>query len=214
MSLSFVQRTAIYDISYRIPIYDSEYCRCYGLVGGRYVQLWENFGWRTVSAEFDGTTGQDDVALYSEVTSNNLWGADIGLGSEFFMGHGFAFSLDGRYATLLNFAKEEAKYTRGDFAIGNKRATRQFDVVPELQATANVWWYPFSGCQIRFGYDAMAFFNTYAAQQPIDFNYSSVDPGWSKVNRYLESVSNAGVGFTSLASAGSNRENSPRPSAA
>ena len=194
MSLSFVQRTAIYDINYRIPIYDSEYCRCYGLVGGRYVQLWENFGWRTVSAEFDGTTGQDNVALYSEVTSNNLWGADIGVGSEFFLGHGFAFSLDGRFATLLNFAKEEAKYDRADFAIGNKRATRQFDVVPELQATANVWWYPFSGCQIRFGYDAMAFFNTYAAQQPIDFNYSSVDPGWSKVNRYLTGF-NAGVGF-------------------
>jgi hypothetical protein len=194
MSLSFVQRTSIYDISYRIPIYDSEYCRCYGLVGGRYVQLWENFGWRTVSAEFDGTSGQDDFATYTNITSNNLWGADIGLGTEFFLGHGFAFSLDGRYATLLDFAREEAKYDRGDFAIGNKRSVRAFTVVPELQATANVWWYPFNGCQIRFGYDAMAFFNTYASEQPIDFNYGSVDPGWQKVNRYLTGF-NAGVGF-------------------
>ncbi len=194
MSLSFVQRTTIYDITYRIPIYDSQYCRCYGMVGGRYVQLWEDFGWRTVSAEFDGTTGQDNTANYSCVTSNNLWGADIGLGSEFFLGHGFAFSLDGRYATLLDFAREEATYVRGDEAIGTKRATRQFCVVPELQATANVWWYPFSGCQVRFGYDAMAFFNTYASETPVDFNYSSVDPGWQKTTRYLTGF-NAGVGF-------------------
>jgi hypothetical protein len=194
MSLSFVQRTSIYDITYRIPIWESQYCRCYGLVGGRYVQLWEDFNWRTVSAEFDGTTGQDNTANYSAVTSNNLWGADIGLGTEFYLGHSLAFSLDGRYATLLDFAREEAMYVRGDDAIGTKRGTRQFCVVPELQATANVWWYPFSGCQVRFGYDAMAFFNTYASETPVDFNYSSVDPGWQKTTRYLTGF-NAGIGF-------------------
>jgi hypothetical protein len=194
MSLSFVQRTSIYDITYRVPIYNSEYCRCYGMVGGRYVQLWENFSWRTVSTTWDGTAGQDDFATYNALTSNNMWGADIGLGSEFYMGHGFAFSLDGRYATLMNFAREQAKYVRGDFAIGNKRAVRKFDVVPELQATANVWWYPFSGCQVRFGYDAMAFFNTYGTEQPVDFNYGSMTPGWQKINRYLTGF-NAGIGF-------------------
>ena len=54
MSLSFVQRTAIYDISYRIPIYDSEYCRCYGFLVGLVVTCssGENLGWRTVSAGF------------------------------------------------------------------------------------------------------------------------------------------------------------------
>lgn len=194
MSLSFVQRTSIYDVTYRIPVWQSEYCRCYGLTGGRYVQLWENFQWRTVSANFDGTTGQDNVAWYSALTSNNLWGPDIGVGSEFYLSHGFSFSLDGRFAPLLNFAREQAKYERADFAIGTKRAVRRFDIVPELQATANVWWYPFNGCQIRFGYDAMAFFNTYASETPVDFNYGSVDPGWQKTTRYLTGF-NAGIGF-------------------
>ncbi len=194
MSLSFVQRTSIYDITYRVPIWQSEYCRCYGLVGPRYVQLWENFNWRTVSAEFDGTSGQDDFATYSNITSNNLWGADIGVGTDFYVGHGFAVTLDARYATFLDFVHEEAKYDRGDFAIGNKRAKKEFTVVPELQATANLWWYPFNGCQIRFGYDFMSFFNTLASQEPIDFNYGALDPGWQHITRLLYGF-NAGVGF-------------------
>ena len=195
MSLSFVQRTSIYDITYRIPIYQSEYCRCYGLIGPRYAQLWENFSWRTVSANFDGTTGQDNVALYSNVTSNNLWGVDAGLGSEVYIGKGFALSFDARYATFMDFGREITKYERADFAIGNKRSRRVFTVVPELQGTFNAWWYPINGCELRAGWDAMGFFNTFASETPVDFNYSSVDPGWSKTTRYLTGFT-CGISFT------------------
>ena len=104
-------------------------------------------------------------------------------------GHLFNF-----FAATQNFAREQAKYERADFAISNKRAIRRFDVVPELQLTGNIWWYPTNGVQLRLGYDAMSFFNTYATEQPVDFNYSSVDPGWQKTTRYLTGF-NAGIGF-------------------
>jgi hypothetical protein len=194
MSVTFVQRTSIYDINYRIPVYNGEYCRSYGTCGGRYVQMWEAFTWRTVDAEFDGTSSQNDVAVYNNITANDLWGAYVGAGTEFYIGKGFAISLDAKAAGLMDFAKEIAKYTRGDMAIGFKRSQRDYSFVPELQGTVNCWWYPFEGCQVRVGYDAMNFWNTFASEQPVDFNYGSSNPGWQRTYRYLGGFQ-AGIGF-------------------
>ena len=37
-------------------------------------------------------------------------------------------------------------------------------------------WYPIEGVQINIAYDAMGFFNTISTPQPVDFNYSAVNP--------------------------------------
>ncbi len=35
-------------------------------------------------------------------------------------------------------------------------------------------WYPLPSVQVRLGYNAMAFFNTFSSPRPIDFNYGSL----------------------------------------
>src|SRR5262249_43152166 len=121
-------------------------------------------------------------------------GPDVGLGLEWYLGHGFAISAEGQAAPLADFVREIAKYQREDFAIGSKRNHRVFQFVPEVQGKFNVWWYPIEGVQIRVGYEIMAFFQTLASPSPVSFNYGALNPAWDKVNRYIDGF-NAGIAF-------------------
>jgi hypothetical protein len=194
MSLSFVQRFSQYDLSGRFPIFETDYCRCYGRVGPRYVNMWERFSWRTVGEDFAGQAGPDDVAIYSNVVSNQMYGINVGLGTEWYIGKGFSVSLDGNTAGLVDIVHEIAKYERGDLVIGNKRAKRDYNVVPELSASINVWWYPFEGVQIRAGYEIMSFFNTLSAPDPVSFNYGGLDVNYKSTTRFFDGF-NFGIGF-------------------
>lgn len=120
--------------------------------------------------------GLEDLAIYSNKIANRLYGAVVGCGSEWYLGHGFAFSLDLRGALHLDFAKERFKYERGDRFISHKRSRSEFTLVPELDAFANIWWYPIEGVQIRVGYDFMCYFNTVSSRQPVSFDYGTLDP--------------------------------------
>src|SRR5262249_2204320 len=53
-TIEFVQRFTQYDLTGRVPIFETDYCRCYGLVGVRHVSLWERFKWRVVAEDFNG----------------------------------------------------------------------------------------------------------------------------------------------------------------
>ena len=67
--------------------------------------------------------------------------------------------------------------------------------VPELEGQFNLWWYPTEGIQIRVGYSLMAFFNTVASKQPIDFNFGGLNPTWDEgVYRLFDGI-NAGISF-------------------
>jgi len=194
MSLDFVQRFTQYDVTGRIPVFETDYCRCYGLVGARYVSLWERFAWRTVSENFLGEGGQDDVAIYNNIVSNQMYGPNVGIGSEWYLGNHFAATLEGRAAAMIDFVHEIAKYYRGDFAIGSKRARRDYKLVPELEARAAVYWYPIEGVEVRAGYDLMNFFNTVSAAHPVSFNYGGLDPTYQQTYRLLDGFF-AGIGF-------------------
>jgi hypothetical protein len=194
MSISFTQRYSQYDITGRIPVFETDYCRCYGLIGPRYVSMWENFGWRTVSQDFTGAGGQDDVAIYYNIVSNQMYGVDAGIGSEWFLGHGFAATIEGRAAALIDFVHEIAKYQRGDFAIGHKRARRDYKAVPEGEARVALYWYPIEGVEIRVGFDIMGFLNTVSSPHPVVFNYGSLDPTYQQTSRLLDGFF-AGIGF-------------------
>jgi hypothetical protein len=194
MNIDFVQRYTQYDILGRIPIFETDYCRCYGLVGARHVSMWERFRWRTVSETFDGQAGQDDVAIYSNIVSNQMYGVDIGLGSEWYFGHGFSVSLDAKAAGMIDFVHEIAKYERADFEIQSKRGKKDYTVVPELDGQINVWWYPIEGVQIRVGYEVMSFFNTISSKDPVSFNFGGLDPAWERTYRFFDGF-NAGIGF-------------------
>jgi len=193
-SISFVQRYDDWNLGGRIPIFDTDFCRAYGLVGGRHVSLWERFFWRTISENFDGSADPVDVALYTNVVSNQMYGVYIGSGMDWWLGHGFAISLDGKADILADFVLEYAKYERGDLAIASKRAKRDYEFVPEFDASLNVWWYPFEGVEVRVGYSIMEFLNTISSPDPVNFNYGGLDATWISTSRFFDGF-NAGITF-------------------
>jgi hypothetical protein len=194
MQIEFVQRYTQVDINARVPIYQDECNRCYGLVGPRFAWIWERFKWRTVSADFTGRSDPDDVATYTNIVSNRMYGVQCGLGTERYLFSGFSISLDLRAATLVDVVKERARYQRDDRSVLSKRSATQYTFVPELQAGLNLWWYPIEGVQLRVGYDFMVFFNTISSKEPISFNYGGLDPHWDRTVRYFDGF-NAGIGF-------------------
>ena len=195
MQTEFVQRTQGIDLTVRIPVYQDDYVRCYGLIGPRFVWFWERFKWRTVSYDFSGFASDKDVATYTNIVSNRMYGAHFGVGSEWNLKYGLSFSLDLRVAPLIDVVKERARYELGDKAISAKRSKTEYEFVPELQANANLWWYtPVEGLVVRFGYDFMAFFNTISSKEPVSFNYGSLDPHWDSTIRLLDGF-NAGLAF-------------------
>lgn len=200
MQVTLTQRFDQWDITGRIPIFQGDDDRFYAIVGPRVVALWERFRWRTVSSpDFDtGDVGPSDVALYSNVVSNRMYGLHIGCGEELRFGDTpmgtFAVSLDTQAAIMVNYVKARAKYEREDRATSAHRSRRLNTIVPELEAQLNLCWYPIEGVQMRFGYDVMGFFNTIAAPDPVSFNFGALDPPLERTFRFIHGF-NAGIGF-------------------
>jgi hypothetical protein len=182
--ISFLQRFEIYDINVRIPMQDSECWRTYGLIGPRHVIIWERFKWTTVTPEANGNTPPEDIAHYSNVVSNQLYGVHAGFGNEWMLGDtpagAFSVSLDLQAALYFNFVRGIPKYELSDKSTSASHKRRWYTFVPELEGQLNVWWYPWEGIVVRLGYDAMGFFNTVASPQPIDFNMQSITPGYER----------------------------------
>src|SRR5204863_3322243 len=119
-----------------------------------------------------------------------MYGVKVGTCNECYMGNGFSCSLDLQAAAFLNVVKERVKYERGDRHIGpeRKRARTDYTVVPEVRGTAFLNWFPYEGIEVKLGYDVMAFFNTVASKNPIDFNYSSVAPTFNREFRIIDGL--------------------------
>lgn len=200
MTISFVQRFDQWEFTGRIPVYDNDDVRFYGLFGPRLVSLWERFKWRTVSIPIDPNdfTGPEDAATYSVVVSNRLYGVHFGCGSECRLGDTpmgtFAVSFDAQAALFVDFVKARAKYERDDRETSSHSTVRYCTLVPELQGNVNLWWYPIEGVQLRVGYNAMTFFNTIASPRPINFNYQQPDAEYEHITRWFYGL-NAGLAF-------------------
>ena len=189
MTIDFVQRFDQAEIRYREPIFENEYYRCYGLVGPRMAWQWERFLWRTTSVDIFGQFfPANDVAIYTNIVSNRMYGAHLGTGHEVYLGYGFAVGAEVEAALFIDSVKEIAKYELGvkDSPGQMKRAKIQYTVVPEFQGKALVYWYPIEAVQVHFSYDLMAFFNTIAAPEPVSFNYGALDPAWQRRARYFD----------------------------
>jgi hypothetical protein len=202
MTLVFRQWFQQWEITYREPVWETETYRVNGLVGPRFTWIWEKFKWTTTSIgqNPDGTVleGPQFVGIYSNITSNRMYGVHAGCEQEWYLGRGFAFHLKTEAALFLDSAKEIAKYETAAKYLGlpqNKSSKVEWAVVPELQASAGLMWYPTEFVQIYAGYDFIAFFNTRASPRPIDFDYSNINPRWTHVNRWIDGV-NAGIAFT------------------
>jgi hypothetical protein len=205
MSIRFEQRLEKWELRFRIPVWETEYdpisnpqhlaLRTYGMVGLRHYWLWERFKWRTVDRDVFGNAQPSDVAVYSNVVSQPMYGPFIGWGAELYEGHGLSVSLDLFAGAYVNFVREIVRWEREDFVTGAKRARRVYTIVPETEAHLNIWWYPIEGVQIRLGYDLMALYNTIHSPRPVDFNFQGMAPDFPHRGVRLIDGWNLGIGF-------------------
>jgi hypothetical protein len=185
MTLAFWQRAEQFTITYRKPFYETDCYRASALVGPRYFWIQDKFRWTTTDIDtLSGQTAPQFVGIYNNEVDNNMYGFYTGLQQEWYLGWGLAAMLNLNGGLFLDSVKEAVDYERGDRGgPRNKRSRRLWQVVPEVQVTPSVMWYPLEGVQVKLGYDIFAFFNTIASPNPIDFNYSSINPGYSSTTR-------------------------------
>jgi hypothetical protein len=191
MTEAFIQRYQQWELTYRIPVFETENYRLSGLTGPRFVWIWERYQWTTHADSQNGSDSnptEADTGIYTNIDSNRMYGVKIGCSNEYYFGHGFAGQLDLQAAAFLDSVKEREKYELALKFIGpeNKRALRQFTFVPELQATASLQWFPTEFVQVRVGYDIFAFWNTLSSPRPIDFNYSSLTAPYESTFRLFD----------------------------
>jgi hypothetical protein len=195
--ITFTQRFDKYDITTRVPVYQNDCWRTYGLFGPRLMWQWERFWWRTVSVRFDGAGSPEWTADYTNVVSNYMYGVFIGCGNEFRCADTpigtFAVSLDLEADAMIDFVREIAKYEREDMFTSTHRSIRRPRPVPGFEANFNVWYYPIEAVQIRVGWNVIGLINTIASPNPVDFNMGALTPVYEHEFRILQGL-NAGVG--------------------
>jgi hypothetical protein len=199
MQLLLVQRFEYWDIGARIPMWQTDTYRTYGLMGAKHVSMWERFKWRTNDADPTGGASNETVADYFNVVSNQLYGPHMGGGAEWYMGStpigAFSVSIDGQAGLYFDFANVRASYVRADQLTGASRHRRLSSLVPGVDAKASLWWYPWEAIQCHVGFDGLAFFNTVGSPKPVDFNFGELSPHFEHgLFRYLYGFS-FGIGF-------------------
>jgi hypothetical protein len=195
--LEYIQRITQFEMTYRQPIYQTEYYRLSGLTGPRFFWIWERFRWLTI--DLDVASGASDASTnadYTNIVSNRMYGWKLGCSHEAYLGNGFALSLDLQAAVFMDIVREKAQYSLQAKHIPpvSKKTYTDYTIVPELQATPYVMWYPYEFIQIKFGFDYMLFFNTIGSPRPVDFNWGDVSPGYERVTRWLMGWQ-AGISF-------------------
>jgi hypothetical protein len=182
MTIDFEQKFQQWEMTWRETIYQTECYRLSALFGLRFAWSWERFRWRTSDYNFNGGIDPSAVSIYSNVISNRMYGAHVGLQSEYYLGHGIAAFAEAQGSLFMNIVKTRVKYELGAKHLppANKRALTSYTFVPEVEASVGLMWYPWEGVQFKFGYDFMAFFNTMTSPNPVTFDYSGLNPWFSQ----------------------------------
>jgi len=199
MQIQFLQRYEQVQLNARIPVWETDNYHAYGIFGPKAIVMWEEFTWRTVQRDVLGLATADTTAYYTNITSNRLYGAFVGSGHDWYLGSnplgGFAIDLSIDGGLYLDFVKERAGYQLGDKSSAARRSTNTYSVVPGIDGKIAAMWYPWEAISVRFGYSFMALFNTYASPRPIDFNFGTINPGYtSGINRLFHGF-DIGISF-------------------
>lgn len=195
MDIKFTQRYQQVEMGMRTPVFQTDYSRVYGIAGAKFAWFFERFTWMTQSIDANGLSGPADRANYSNTLSQRLYGPMVGAGHEVYLANQFSMSVDLTGAMLLGIVKSRVKYELGDQSTQNKRSNNLFQVVPNVNAAVNLWWYPIEGVQVRVGYNALTYFNTRRIDEPVGFDYGAMDPKYdTQWFRLLHGV-NVGIGL-------------------
>ena len=195
MTIEFTQRFQQLELMYRKPVYETDDYRLSAAVGPRFAWIWERFKWTTTDLNAAGNGSQNDAAAFTNIVSNRLYGINAGLMQEWYLGHGFAAQVDIQAALFANIVKERAKYefsyVKNATPI-SKRSKTVYTIVPEVQPSVGMAWYPVEGIEFRVNYDVMMFFNTIASPNPVNFSWGGLDPTYSSTFRIFDGF-NAGL---------------------
>jgi hypothetical protein len=195
MDIKFTQRFQQLQAGVRVPVLQSEYSRVYSAAGFQFDWFFERFFWRSVSQDVNGIANPQDAARYTNTLSQRMYGPFVGCGHEIFIHNQFSLSLDLTGALLLAVEKQRAKYILEDETVQSKWGREDFRLVPNANAAVNLWWYPIEGVQMRVGYQILTFYNTLYMDQPVGFNYGSINPGYNTQEFRLLHGFNVGIGF-------------------
>jgi hypothetical protein len=193
MTISYKKWYTEAEIGGRVPLFESNTSKIYGLGGARFHHFMERFKWLTQSYDLDGNSGPRDAAEYTNTLSQRMYGPYVGCGHEMYLGKRFSLSAELHGGAMLNVIKERAKYELLDNTIQNKRSLTELQFSPTAGANMNLWWYPVKGVQMRVGYQANTFYNTKRMSEAIGFNYGAIDPGYS--TQYFRMIHGVNVGL-------------------
>jgi hypothetical protein len=200
MTMQYTQRYTQSEIGARVPLFQTDYSRVYGIAAGKFAWLFDRFQWYTMDTDFFGVSNPQDQAWYTNTLSQRMYGPVVGCGHEIFLCNQFSLSCDLTGGLLLSVVKERVKYkleSPGNGGtiqpIASKASYDTWQLVPNANANLNLWWYPTEGVQLRVGYQALTYFNTTRMQEPVGFNYATPDPRYeTQVFRILHGF-NVGV---------------------
>jgi len=195
MTLEFTQRYQQLELMYRKPVYETDNYRMSALVGPKFVWIWERFKWIATDLDAVGDAGPQDAAAYTNIVSNRMYGANVGFAQEWYLGHGFSAQLDLKAQLFMNIVKERAKYEfsyQKDATPISKRSQTEYTVVPGLQPTIGINWYPVEGIEFKINYDIMMYWNTISSPNPVNFGWGNLDPTYESTFRILDGF-NAGL---------------------
>ncbi|OWK47046.1 hypothetical protein FRUB_00745 [Fimbriiglobus ruber] len=193
MDIQFNQWFTQAEFGMRVPMFQNEYSRVYGMGGARFDWFYDRFKWLTVDYDINGNQSPSYAATYTNTLSQRMYGPFVGCGNEVFLGNRASLSLDLTGALLMDIIKERAKYELNDETIQNKLSRDEFNIVPSVTANVNLWWYPIEGVQIRAGYSCYTFFNTKYMSSPVGFDYATIDPVYS--TQFIRIVHGANFGL-------------------
>ena len=186
MTISLRQFAEQFFMTYRKPFFETETYRASALVGPKFFWIEDAFRWITTDLNTFGVTSPIYEGVYNNQVDNRNYGVWAGLQQEWYLGWGLALMLNLNAGAFLDVVKTEVDYQRGDRGgPENKRGRTMEQAAAQLQATPSIMWYPLEGIQVAFTYDFFVFLNQAASQQPVDFNYSSIDPAMTYFARFF-----------------------------
>ncbi len=195
MTLDFKQEAQSLEILFKVPVVQTECGRAYVLCGPRALHIQETFKWRTVDLDVDGL-GLDpaDQATYVNQWENRLYGVQVGMGTDCYLGGGFAVSFEVRGGIFADIRSADIKIERGDEAAAIMRHRNDVYYSPMAQGGAYIWWFPIEGVQVRVGYEFLSIWNTLRSPNPVDFDAGALDPHFENSWMHFDGLS-LGVAF-------------------
>jgi hypothetical protein len=185
MQLNLTQAIDVYQINVRVPIWDTDNYRTYGLIGPRIAVLQDKFAWLTIDSDTNGNSTPDTQATFTNTVTNSMYGVHFGFGHEWYLGStpagAFSLTFEFEGAIYADLVKASFDWDRGDGLFSVGRVRNASAIVPGVEARIGLDWYPWEAIKVHLGYEVMTFFNTMASRNPVDFNMGSNNPELNNV---------------------------------